>query len=238
MSKPATLAPATTPAPAYALRTDLDAYVKSTTLGTMFQNLSTEITNTYTKTSSIGTLIQPQLTDLQTSLKSYADNTSVVAAQGDIGTLKTSVTGIQTNFGNMNTTLTGALNDIGTLKTNFKTQQTSLTGTQTDIKNLQTSVSTSQNDIKAIKDSLKLVNDKLATFVTKTDASAKLGAPTCRNVSTDFGDDGNNSGHSVVYLDKHTLQCNAGEYLSSFHLQRDATQKKFQLQGKCCKLWN
>ena len=57
---------------------------------------------------------------------------------------------------------------------------------------------------------------------------------TCRDVTTEYNDQG---GGNVVYLDRHAVNCNEGEYLSKFRLDADDndTTGKYRYEYKCCK---
>jgi hypothetical protein len=57
---------------------------------------------------------------------------------------------------------------------------------------------------------------------------------TCRDVTTEYNDQG---GGNVIYLDRHAVNCNEGEYLSKFRLDADDndTTGKYRYEYKCCK---
>ena len=57
---------------------------------------------------------------------------------------------------------------------------------------------------------------------------------TCRDVTTNYNDQG---GGNVIYLDRHAVSCNEGEYLSKFRLDADDndTTGKYRYEYKCCK---
>ena len=57
---------------------------------------------------------------------------------------------------------------------------------------------------------------------------------TCRDVTTNYNDQG---GGNVIYLDRHNVKCNEGEYLSKFRLDADDndTTGKYRYEYKCCK---
>lgn len=81
--------------------------------------------------------------------------------------------------------------------------------------------------------------DKLGNVVTTGDLSIGGGLKLnkskvkCRDINTPWNDEGDGTS---VYLDRHKLECNDDEYLTKFHYQRKG-DGRFQLQGKCCKLW-
>jgi len=56
----------------------------------------------------------------------------------------------------------------------------------------------------------------------------------CRDVTTNYNDQG---GGNVIYLDRHDVKCNEGEYLSKFRLDVDDndTTGKYRYEYKCCK---
>ena len=56
----------------------------------------------------------------------------------------------------------------------------------------------------------------------------------CRDVTTGYDDQG---AGNVIYLDKHAVKCNEGEYLSKFRLDVDDndTLGKYRYEYKCCK---
>ena len=55
----------------------------------------------------------------------------------------------------------------------------------------------------------------------------------CRDTATPMNDDGRGN---AVYLDRHDVNCNDGEALAGFKLQRKAGGGKYQIKYKCCKL--
>ena len=57
---------------------------------------------------------------------------------------------------------------------------------------------------------------------------------TCRDVTTEYNDQG---AGNVIYLDRHAVKCNEGEYLSKFRLDADDndTTGKYRYEYKCCK---
>ena len=56
----------------------------------------------------------------------------------------------------------------------------------------------------------------------------------CRDVTTNYNDQG---GGNVIYLDRHDVKCNEGEYLSKFRMDVDDndTTGKYRYEYKCCK---
>ena len=57
---------------------------------------------------------------------------------------------------------------------------------------------------------------------------------TCRDVTTNYNDQG---GGNVIFLDRHDVKCNEGEYLSKFRLDADDNDLtgKYRYEYKCCK---
>ena len=57
---------------------------------------------------------------------------------------------------------------------------------------------------------------------------------TCRDVTTEYNDQG---AGNVIYLDRHAVKCNEGEYLSKFRLDADDndTTGRYRYEYKCCK---
>ena len=57
---------------------------------------------------------------------------------------------------------------------------------------------------------------------------------TCRDVTTEYNDQG---AGNVIYLDRHAVSCNEGEYLSKFRLDADDndTTGRYRYEYKCCK---
>jgi len=55
----------------------------------------------------------------------------------------------------------------------------------------------------------------------------------CRDVTTEYNDQGEGN---VIYLDRHDVKCNEGEYLSKFRLdvKDDDPQGKYRYEYKCC----
>ena len=55
----------------------------------------------------------------------------------------------------------------------------------------------------------------------------------CRDVTTEYNDQG---AGNVIYLDRHNVKCNEGEYLSKFRLDAkdDDPQGKYRYEYKCC----
>ena len=53
----------------------------------------------------------------------------------------------------------------------------------------------------------------------------------CRDVTTNYNDQG---AGNVIYLDRHAVSCNEGEYLSKFRLDAGDTDK-YRYEYKCCK---
>ena len=55
----------------------------------------------------------------------------------------------------------------------------------------------------------------------------------CRDVTTEYNDQGDGN---VIYLDRHDVKCNEGEYLSKFRLDvnDDDTLGKYRYEYKCC----
>ena len=53
----------------------------------------------------------------------------------------------------------------------------------------------------------------------------------CRDVTTKYNDQG---AGNVIYLDRHAVSCNEGEYLSKFRLDAGDTDK-YRYEYKCCK---
>ena len=56
----------------------------------------------------------------------------------------------------------------------------------------------------------------------------------CRDVTTEYNDQG---AGNVIYLDRHNVKCDEGEYLSKFRLDADDndTTGKYRYEYKCCK---
>ena len=54
---------------------------------------------------------------------------------------------------------------------------------------------------------------------------------TCRDVTTEYNEQGDGN---VIYLDRHAVNCNEGEYLSKFRLDAGDTGK-YRYEYKCCK---
>ena len=56
----------------------------------------------------------------------------------------------------------------------------------------------------------------------------------CRDVTTEYNDQG---AGNVIYLNRHNVKCDEGEYLSKFRLDADDndTTGKYRYEYKCCK---
>jgi hypothetical protein len=52
----------------------------------------------------------------------------------------------------------------------------------------------------------------------------------CRDVTTEYNDQG---GGNVIYLNRHDIKCNEGEYLSKFRLNA-GDNDKYRYEYKCC----